>query len=255
MKRIKLIITFLTISQFFYSQPTLEKRLTNSVIKDSIDNMRKYFIEYGDYSDFKKHFQNRADISFVQKKTLRSSNFEIHYFELKSKNYPSDIEKVVFFTETKNDTDLINFFIFGNDYSDSINEIINRNYLSNNFRKLSSFPENQKSQKLDSIEKKLVIMFKENKDTFLLKYFRPEICDNSIGDTWYIRSMENKVEIINVEFIESFYEEKLECGIIKLSTTFSNNDTETDILYYRKINCSYNHFETSLNSDLLRCLK
>jgi hypothetical protein len=70
-----------------------------------------------------------------------------------------------------------------------------------------------------------------------------------------MRNMEKKTEMTNVEYIDNFYDENLKCGIVKLSITFSNNDIESDILYFRNINNNYIHFQTSMNSDVLRCLK
>jgi hypothetical protein len=200
-------------------------------------------------------FQDKSEFTFIQKETLKSNNRKIHYFELKSEKQPNISEKLVFYTETANNNELINFFLFSNYYSDSINEIINRNYLSFNFNCLSHFPETQRSQRLDSVGRQLTLLFKQNKDTFIYNFFRPEICDNSIGDTWFMRNMEKKTEMTNVEYIDNFYDENLKCGIVKLSITFSNNDIESDILYFRNINNNYIHFQTSMNSDVLRCLK
>ncbi|MES2513288.1 MAG: hypothetical protein V4580_04060 [Bacteroidota bacterium] len=260
MKLITSIVILLALSCHLHGQITLVNLLNNSVMTDSIGVISKYFTSPDVYFSFKKAFQNKTEFAFLQTKTLKSSDRKIHYIDLKSQKLPAKAEPLVFFTETQNDKELINFIIFADGYSDSINEIIARNYLSHNFKQLSHFPENHTSQRLESIGKSLTVLFKENKDTFLLKYFRPEVCDNSIGDAWFLRKLDNKgeiinVEVTNVEFMKSFYDENLKCGIIKLSTTFSNNENETDILYFRAINNNFDHFHTSLNSDILKCLK
>lgn len=256
MKLFKTLI-FLLIIKISFGQKSIISKLNTAIKEQDIHLVYKNFSDKYVFSTIERRFGSKPSLYFKVISEKRNNNRYIILTELIDiKDTTKIINVVNFYCELIDSINYINAIIFNSEINSKQESLISENYLSKNINLPYIQKQGEKYPKLDSLGRDLVTLFQKNKAMFLKKYFSPENCDNSIGDTWAARDFDRKKELVKVEYNESYFDEKIKAATISLNLYFEEtNIYETDILYFKVANNGFNYFFTSQNFDFLLFLE
>jgi hypothetical protein len=254
----KYILILLIFTSNVIAQNNLVIKINKAIKEDDLHLIYKNFKDKYIFNLFEKQFagQTNLKLTIINDKQRNSRHVVTTKLIGTSGNRQNDSIEIKFYTETIQDYDYIYIVTFDDKKDKTTDSILSTNFLLNKIDLPYNENQDQKYRALDSLGLTLEELFKNDKSAFLNKYFLPDNCDNSVGDSWASMNIDAQKELNKVELVSSSFDKKINAGTITLMLYFDNNNyQEKDILYFKYNKKSFHYYYTSQNFRLIKLLE
>ncbi len=251
----KKIIFFLILTQNVFSQDSLFPKINQALKQGDLNPVSIKFNSKSVFNDFSKHYSGLKNISIEPIKIVKQSKSrrvrQVGVFVNES-GKKTKVDEFLFYNEIKQNIEFINYTTENSkDYALYIS-----NYIQGKIDLPYFTSESKTLDELDSLGRAIEKLFKKDKMEFMEKYFKPENCANNIGDSWAARDFEKKVELMEVQYYQNYFDAKINAGFIVLSLVFENSPIgEMDILHFVKTGQKFQYTYSSQTFELSKILR